>query len=86
MGDKWNAPGAGVIESVDVLDQYTGTITLKLEEGEYGAVSVGDLCMGIFHSERTEENAENDEDDGKGNRKFAGFYTVYFEVTNILDA
>lgn len=42
--------------------------------------------MGIFHSERTQENAEQDEDDGKGNRKFAGFYTVYFEVTNILDS
>lgn len=86
LGDKWNAPGAGVIESVEELDQYTGLITLKLEEGEYGAVSVGDLCMGIFHSERTQENAEQDEDDGKGNRKFAGFYTVYFEVTNILDS
>lgn len=86
LGDKWNAPGAGVIESVEQLDQYTGTITLKLEEGEYGAVSMGDLCMGIFHSENTIENAESDEDDGMGNRKFAGFYTVYFEVTNILDA
>ena len=86
LGDKWNAPGAGVIESVEQTDEYSGVITLKLEEGEYGAVSMGDLCMGIYHSEKTDENAENDEDDGRGNRKFAGFYTVYFEVTNILDA
>lgn len=86
LGDKWNAPGAGVIESVEQIDEYSGVITLKLEEGEYGAVSMGDLCMGIYHSEKTDENAENDEDDGRGNRKFAGFYTVYFEVTNILDA
>lgn len=86
LGDKWNAPGAGVIESVEQTDERTGVITLKLEEGEYGAVSMGDLCMGIYHSEKTDENAENDEDDGRGNRKFAGFYTVYFEVTNILDA
>lgn len=85
LGDKWNAPGAGVIESVEQTDEWTGVITLKLEEGEYGAVSMGDLCMGIYHSEKTDENAENDEDDGRGNRKFAGFYTVYFEVTNILD-
>lgn len=85
LGDKWNAPGAGVIESVEQTDEWTGVITLKLEEGEYGAVSTGDLCMGIYHSEKTDENAENDEDDGRGNRKFAGFYTVYFEVTNILD-
>lgn len=86
LGDKWNAPGAGVIESVEQTDKYSGVITLKLEEGEYGAVSMGDLCMGIYHSEKTDENAEHDEDDGRGNRKFAGFYTVYFEVTNILDA
>lgn len=86
LGDKWNAPGAGVIESVEQTDEWTGVITLKLEEGEYGAVSMGDLCMGIYHSEKTDENAEHDEDDGRGNRKFAGFYTVYFEVTNILDA
>lgn len=46
-----NAPGAGVIESVEQTDEWTGVITLKLEEGEYGAVSMGDLCMGIYHSE-----------------------------------
>lgn len=86
LGDKWNAPGAGIIESVEQTDEWSGVITLKLEEGEYGAISIGDLCMGIYHSEKTDENAENDEDDGRGNRKFAGFYTVYFEVTNILDA
>ena len=35
LGDKWNAPGAGVIESVEQTDEWTGVITLKLEEGEY---------------------------------------------------
>lgn len=85
MGDRWNAPGGGVIESVQQLDEYTGTITLKLEDGEYGAVSIGDICMGIFHSEKETDNAEADVDDGRGNRQFAGFYTVYFEVTNIMD-
>lgn len=46
VGDDWSAPGAGVIESVD-KDQKL--VTLKLEEGEIGAVAVGDICMGIFH-------------------------------------
>lgn len=32
--------------------QMTGTGYLKLEEGEYGAIDVGDICMGVFHSER----------------------------------
>ena len=44
-GDKWRAPGGGIIEDVDTANKI---ITLKLEEGEYGAVAVDDLCMGIF--------------------------------------
>lgn len=58
LGDKWNAPGAGIIEQIEPdMDgdgnlQMTGTGYLKLEEGEYGAIDVGDICMGVFHSER----------------------------------
>lgn len=85
LGDKWNAPGAGIIESVEQITSTTGVITLKLEDGEIGAVDLGDLCMGIFHSDNDLDNAVSDSDDSKGNRQFAGFCTVYFEVTNILD-
>lgn len=83
MGDKWRSPGGGLIEAVDTESQI---VTLKLEQGEYGAVDVGDICMGIFHSEKTEENATEDLDDSRGNRTFAGFITVYFTITEILDA
>lgn len=92
LGDKWNAPGAGVIERVVPDSATTGTIFLKLEEGEYGAIAVGDICMGIFHSENSSMNATDDSeiygttDDGKAclsGFQFAGFYTCYFTITSI---
>ena len=89
LGDKWNAPGAGVLERVvPDIDKngnrlMSGTGYLKLEEGECGAIAVGDICMGIFHSFNAEENATEDSDDSRGNFQFAGFYTCYFTITEI---
>ncbi len=92
-GNDWRAPGGGLIETVeidtDAIGQQllSGTITLKLEEGEIGMVAVDDICMGIFHNEvNTSENSSTSSDDSRGNFQFAGFSTVYFRVTEILDA
>lgn len=81
VGDKWRAPGAGVLKSVDTENKLCA---LKLEEGEIGAVAVGDICMGIFHSLTSSENATEDTDDSQGNRTFAGFCTVYFTITEVI--
>lgn len=81
VGDDWSAPGAGVIESVDREQKL---VTLKLEEGEIGAVAVEDICMGIFHDFDPSNNATADSDDGRGNFSFAGFATVYFRITEVL--
>lgn len=81
VGDDWSAPGAGVIESVDKEQKL---VTLKLEEGEIGAVAVGDICMGIFHDFDPSNNATADSDDGRGNFSFSGFATVYFRITEVL--
>lgn len=81
VGDDWSAPGAGVIESVDKEQKL---VTLKLEEGEIGAVAVDDICMGIFHDFDPSNNATADSDDGRGNFSFAGFATVYFRITEVL--
>ena len=80
VGDEWSAPGGGVIERVDTQQQI---ITLRLEEGEVGSARAGDICMGIFHSSNPEQNATEDADDSRGNRRFAGFATVYFQVTEV---
>lgn len=93
LGDKWRSPGAGIIESVE--PDYdadgnllrSGTISLKLQDGEIGAVAVDDICMGYFHDYETPgNNAVSDMDDSRGNRMFAGFCTFYFRITEILDA
>lgn len=92
IGDRWSAPGAGIVESV-VPDTdtegnllTTGTVTLKLEDGEIGTVAVDDICMGIFHDYAdTGNNAPSSSDDGKGNFRFAGFATCYFRIIEILD-
>ena len=60
LGDKWRSPGAGIIESVE--PDYdadgnllrSGTISLKLQDGEIGAVAVDDICMGYFHDYETQ--------------------------------
>lgn len=91
-GDKVLSAGGGKILSVtpdvdadgNLLD--TGTIKLKLEEGEYGAVAVDDICFGIFHDlSNASNNADADYDDGRGNLRYAGFYTVYFRITEITE-
>ena len=81
LGDKWRAPGGGLIDTVDVENK---TCTLKLEDGQIGAVAVGDICMGIFHSLTSSDNATEDTDDSRGNRTFAGFCTVYFKITEVM--
>lgn len=93
VGNAWRAPGGGVIESVtpdrnaDGTLTDKGTITLHLEEGEIGAVAVGDLCQGIFHDAvNPSDNATADSDDGRGNFHFAGFCTVYFRVISIIES
>jgi hypothetical protein len=81
LGDKWRAPGGGVIQTVNT---ETRTVDLDLQDGQIGAVAVGDICMGIFHSLEPAENATEYMDDSLGNRTYAGFMTVYFTVTEVI--
>lgn len=81
-GIRWDTFGGGIIESVSPDENIeTGTCKLKLEEGEFGAIAEGDLCMGIWHD--TGGNATDNSDDNKGNFTFAGFKTVYFQITSV---
>lgn len=88
LGIRWNTPGAGIILTCtpDTDDEgntlSTGTCTLKLEDGEMGAVSNDDIAMGIYHF-GNDLDATGDSDDSKGNFKFAGFATSYFRITGV---
>lgn len=88
-GIKWRTPGVGIVESV-VADTdnegnplSAGTVHLKLEAGEMGAVAADDISMGIIHFEDETMNATEDSDDSKGNFRFAGFGTAYFRITGV---
>lgn len=92
VGNSWRAPGGGIIYSVqpdtdnEGNELATGIITLHLEDGEIGTIDVDDICQGIYHDGMSfDNNAEADYDDGIGNFKFAGFYTCYFRVVEILE-
>ena len=52
QGVDWHAPGGGIVESCE-----GDTVTLKLEEGDYGAVAEDDLCLGIWHFARPTDKA-----------------------------
>lgn len=84
VGDKWSAPGGGIVELVSTENR---TLALKLEEGEVGTVREGDLCMGIFLNAAMDSSSENtsDSDDSFGNRTYAGFTTCCFRLVECLD-
>lgn len=46
-GEEWNAPGGGIIESVDTDN---GIIYLKLEPGETAQIEIDDICKGVFNN------------------------------------
>lgn len=93
VGNKWQTQGAGLIERVwnnttdaSVFATDTeGIIKLKLEDGELGAVAVGDKCQGVFHfAGKANDLATKDEKNG--NFHFQGFTTVYLLVKEIYTA
>lgn len=84
-GIRWDTFGGGIIESITPnAGEETGSGTLKLEDGEVGAIAVGDLCMGIWHDQSGNANA--DSDDNQGSFTFKGFKTVYFQITGVSGA
>lgn len=89
IGVRWETFGGGIIEEItpDATGVETGTGKLKLEDGEYGAIAENDLCMGIWHDTADLSGNETaNSDDHKGSFTFAGFKTVYFQITSVSGA
>lgn len=88
IGLSIKSEGGGIIEDVvtDTDDDGNplpmGGAWLKLEDGEFGAVAFGDLCMGLWH-DLGGGNAAETTDDKKGAVSIRGFKTVYFRITDI---
>lgn len=79
-GELWNSIAYGTVESVDTANWV---VTLKLEEGELAGLHVNDICRGIFHN--LTGNADGNRVDGCGFLTMAGFSTVYFTPTEIME-
>lgn len=90
IGLSIRSEGGGIIErAVPDVDSEgnqlaTGSAYLKLEDGEYGAIDVNDLCMGMWH-DFGGGNATENSDDKKGTIQMRGFKTIYFWITDIPD-
>lgn len=48
-GENWCTNGFGTIQSVEIIDDTTGYIDLKLEKNDYASIQVGDICRGIYN-------------------------------------
>ena len=82
--EQWNTNGYGTIESVDTENCR---ITLKLEENDYGSLSEGDICRGIFADIDNAYGADSiteGETDESGFVMHKGFFTTYFYVKRII--
>lgn len=90
IGMSIRSEGGGIIERVvpDVDSEgnqvVTGSAYLKLEDGEYGAIAVNDLNMGLWH-DFNGGNATENSDDKQGTVQMRGFKTIYFWITEIPD-
>lgn len=82
--EQWNTNGYGTIESVDVENR---TITLHLEENDYGSLQVGDICRGIYADIDNVHGADKTEEGALDDCNFVqhkGFFTTYFYVSHII--
>lgn len=82
--EQWNTNGYGTIESVDVKNR---TITLHLEENDYGSLQVGDICRGLYADIDNAHGADKIEEGTLDDCKFVqhkGFFSTYFYVAHII--
>lgn len=82
--EQWNTNGYGTIESVDLENR---TITLHLEENDYGSLQVGDICRGIYADIDNAHGADKIEEGALDDCNFVqhkGFFTTYFYVSHIV--
>lgn len=82
--EQWNTNGYGTIESVDVKNR---TITLHLEENDYGSLQVGDICRGLYADIDNAHGADKIEEGALDDCNFVqhkGFFSTYFYVSHII--
>jgi hypothetical protein len=95
-GENWCTNGFGTIKEVEIIDDTTGYITLKLEENDYASIETGDICRGIYNDianqyetasldDDTELYAGENDGAGYGFSSKEGFFTSYFWVRSFVE-
>lgn len=82
--EQWNTNGYGTIESVDTEKH---TISLHLEENDYGSLQVGDICRGIYADLDNVHGSDKNTEGALDDCNFVlhkGFFTTYFYVKKII--
>ncbi len=64
-GENWCTNGFGTILNVDIIDDTTGYIDLKLEENDYTSIQVGDICRGIYNDVAHQYETKTLDDDSE---------------------
>lgn len=94
-GENWCTNGFGTIKNVEIVNETTGYIDLKLEANDHANIAVEDICRGIYNdvagmyetAELDDDSvlyAGNNEGDGYGFSCKDGFFTSYFWVKQII--
>lgn len=83
FGATYFTQGGGIIESVTKTDLTHGTCTLRLEDGEAGAIAADDLCVGMWHNVSGAGNSLSDYDNHQGKIGYKGFCTIYFKINSV---
>ena len=64
-GENWCTNGFGTILNVEIIDDTTGYIDLKLEENDYTSIQVGDICRGIYNDVAHQYETKTLDDDSE---------------------
>lgn len=82
--EQWNTNGYGTIESVDTEKH---TISLHLEDNDYGSLQIGDICRGIYADIDNIHGSDKITEGALDDCNFVlhkGFFTTYFYVKKII--
>ena len=84
-GETWCTNGYGTVKDVviDSNNSSIGTVFVKIEDGDYMSVEVGDICRGIFSDGFSSYDTTNGTLDIQGFEVYNLLFTSYFKITSV---
>lgn len=83
-GESWCTNGYGTIKDVIINDdKLGGTVYVKIDDGDFMSVEVGDICRGIFSDGISKYDTSSGTLDINGFEKYNLVFTSYFTITSV---